>query len=53
VKSPEIPQKPLEPKPAEINWFFSEHLDENVLEACKKLLEMMKGLIEEAKCRFN
>ncbi|RLI12302.1 hypothetical protein DRO25_00420, partial [Candidatus Bathyarchaeota archaeon] len=53
VKSPETSQKPPEPKPAEINWFFSEHPDENILEACKKLLEMIKGFIEEAKSRFN
>ena len=53
VKSPETPEKPPEPKPAEINWFFSEYPNEDVLEACKKLLEMMKEFIQEAKNKFN
>jgi len=53
VKSPGISAEPEEPKPAEINWFFSDYSDENVLEVSKKLLQMIKRFIEEAKSRFN
>lgn len=52
-KSPEIPPKPIEPKPAEINWFFSEYPNENVFEVSKKLLDVVKGFVEEAKSRFT
>lgn len=53
LKSPETPPEPREPKSAEINWFFSEYRNENVLEISKKLLQMVKEFVEEAKSRFS
>jgi len=53
VKSLEIPPALEEPKPSEIEWCFSEYPDENVLEACKKILQTVKRFVEEAKSRFN
>jgi hypothetical protein len=32
---------------------FSEYPDENVLEACRKILQTVKRFVEEAKSRFN
>ncbi|MEM1963269.1 MAG: hypothetical protein QXN23_06590 [Candidatus Caldarchaeum sp.] len=54
-KSPETPPKPREVKPTEIeiNLFFSEYPEENVLEVCRMLLEMIEKFVEEAKNRFN
>ena len=51
--SSEIPPEPTEPKPAEINWFFSECPDENVLEVSKKLLGIVKEFVEDAKSRLT
>jgi len=53
MRSPEISPELKEPKPTEVNWFFSEYSDENVLEVSKKLLETVKKFVEEAKNQFN
>ena len=53
LKSPQIPPEPIEQKPAEIGWFFSDYPNENVLEVSRKLLQIVKEFIEEAKSRFN
>jgi len=55
VKSPETPQEPEKPKPKppEVEWYFIEYPNENVLEVSKKLFQMIKGFVEEAKNRFN
>ncbi|MEM3488052.1 MAG: hypothetical protein QXO75_00075 [Nitrososphaerota archaeon] len=43
--SPEMPPKPVEPKPAEIDWCFSEYPDKSVLEVVEILrLKPCKGL---------
>jgi len=45
--------KPIEPKPAEIDWYFEEYPDKNILNVCREFLENIRQMVEEAKTNFN
>ena len=45
--------KPIEPKPAEIDWYFEEYPDKNILKVCREFLENIRQIVEEAKTNFN
>ena len=51
--SPEEPSRTPEPKPAEIDWYYEEYPNENIIEVCGKLLEIVRGIVEEAKSKFT
>lgn len=51
-RSSHIPSKSQEPKPAKIEWCFIDYPEENIMEACRKLLDKVRGFVEEAKTRF-
>lgn len=48
--------KPSSPKPkiedVKVDWFFSDYPDENILDASKKLLEIMKQTVLAAETKF-
>ena len=52
-QSPEEPSRTPEPKPAEIDWYYEEYPNENIIEVCGKLLEIVRGIVEEAKSKFT
>ena len=37
----------------EINWFFKDYRDKNVLEVCRELFKLMEDIVKEAKTLFN
>jgi hypothetical protein len=49
----EMPPRSRKPEPQKIDWCFNEFPSEDVLGISKKLLQMVKEFIEEAKSRFN
>jgi hypothetical protein len=49
LKSQETPVETTASKTAEIDWFFSEYPNENVLKVCHDLFQTLKEVVEEAK----
>ena len=50
---PSVPIKePPEEAEVKTDWFFKDHPDENVLEVCEKIYEMMIKLVEAAHLKF-
>jgi len=47
-----ITQTSKKPRSKKNDWFFTDHLDISVLEACEKLFELLKTFTDEAKHRF-
>jgi len=53
-KSPKEPiEKQTETKPTEIDWYFEEYPDKNILTICQGFLEKIRQFVEEARMNFN
>jgi len=52
-QSPEEPISKPEPKPPESDWYYKEYPNENIVDVCRKFLETLRGIVEEAKSKFD
>jgi len=53
LKTLPIPPRSVEPEPPKVDWYFNDFPEENVLEVSRKLYQIVKEFIEEAKAQFN
>ena len=52
-QSPEEPISKPEPKPPEIDWYCEKYPNEKIVDVCRRYLETLRGIVEEAKSKFD